>query len=179
MGFLRNLLGRNRAAGAGGAAGADRSVYGGMRRLVLGLKPESLGLAPTAELPNVYAAIFDVAMAHGSVTVACVVDGSTSLYTSSGGGIIGAGGHAVAVDANRHLLRSIERVLDAFEPTTDAPVPSAGRSALVACTYGGLRRIEGAEPDVYGEGFPPRAAFVAAQGVITAIREVDAARDRG
>jgi hypothetical protein len=180
MPSLRNPFRRKDRVDTGPSPGADpRSVYAAMRQIVLSLDPAEHALQPTTELPNVYAAIFDVGLAGGAVTIACVADGTTSMYTSSGGGVIGAGAHVAAREANRRLLVEIERHLDAFGGTTDAPLPGPDRVALVACTHGGLRRLEGSQPDVYRDAAPAAPAFIAAQEVITAIRLLDAAPEPG
>lgn len=67
-------------------------------------------------------------------------------------------------------------MLDAFEPVTEAPLPAPGDLALVACTYDGWRRATGTAPDLSAGRHPAAAAFNAAQDVISALREAEAAR---
>lgn len=167
MSFLRRLFGGGRSV---------NPVYLNMRKIVLTIDPASQGIAPSAELPNVYGACLDWAVDDGVASVACLADGSTSLYTSFGGGIIGGGTHAPVIAANRRLLVAIERALDAFEPVTEAPLPAPGELALVACTYGGWRRATGSAEELSAGRHRAAAAFAAAQLVIGALREVEAAR---
>ena len=64
-------------------------VYEGLRRQVLDLDPADVGFAPTAELPDVYALVLELGMGDAVATLVTLLDGTTSLYTSSGGGMIG------------------------------------------------------------------------------------------
>lgn len=83
MSFLRRLLGGGRSVDP---------VYLNMRKIVLTISPASQGLAPTAELPHVYGACLDWALADGLASVVCLADGSTSLYTSTVAGSSAAAG---------------------------------------------------------------------------------------
>src|SRR6267378_4634563 len=146
------------------AAGLD------LRANLLGSSPSDYGLKPTAELPRVWAAIMDIGMRNGGASIVAVADGSASMYTSTGGGMIGAGEHPSGRAAGLHFLRIVERVLDAMRPTADAPLPSAGEYAFVALTYDGKRRATEAEGKLSQPTHPLFPAFVAGHELTTAMR---------
>ena len=103
-------------------------------------------------------------------TLVGVADGTTSLYFSNGGGIIGAGNHAAVADANARWLEAGVAVLQQLSTVTDPPLPAEGMTQFVAVTRTGLRG-DGAPEDELGEGqhwLSP--LFFAAQDVITQIR---------
>jgi len=56
-----------------GTGGAD--VFRGLRSQMLDLDPASVGIAPTAELPSVFAFLMDVTQKGGIATIAAVADG--------------------------------------------------------------------------------------------------------
>ena len=71
-------------------------------------------------------AMMEIGLAKGVASFLAIADGTVSMYTSVGGGVIGAGDHAavrgaaerfrvVAADAHRHL-----------QSTTDFPLPTPG-----------------------------------------------------
>jgi len=154
----------------------DGPIYEVLRNQVLTLVPHEVGLAPTADLPSVFGFVMDMAYPTGTATLVAVADGATSLYTSSGGGMIGGGGHAAVASANRSLLATANAHLDWFQPANrDAlePLPAAGRTRMTVLTYEGPRAVEAPEDDFGYERHPASEVFRAAQSVITALRVME------
>jgi hypothetical protein len=142
-----------------------------LRANLLRMTPSELGLQPTEELPHVWAAVFDWGMEGGAASIIAVADGSVSMYTSSGGGMIGAGEHdSVRVPAAR-FLRTVESILGSLTPATDALLPRANEFALVALTYEGTRRAV-VDLRLLQRADPLARAWIAGQDVITALREL-------
>jgi len=142
-----------------------------LRANLLGMSPSDLSIEPTEELPHVWAAVFDWGMREGSASIIAVADGSVSMYTSSGGGMIGAGEHdSVRVPAAR-FLRTVESILDSLTAATDTPLPSANEFALIALTYDGTRRAV-VDLRLLQRADPLARAWIAGQDVITALREL-------
>jgi hypothetical protein len=141
--------------------------------MLLRTKPADVGVAPTAELRHVWAAIFDWGLDTGSASIIAVADGTVSMYTSSGGGMIGAGDHeSVRVPAAR-FLRTVESLLDSLTATTDAALPPANHFALVALTYDGMRRGL-VDLRLLRKEDPLAKAWITGQDLITALRELGA-----
>jgi hypothetical protein len=146
-------------------------AYEGLRAQLLALDPAAAGLAPTAALPRVWGVLFELGLERGTATVVSLADGTTSLYTSSGGGVIGAGAHAPVVTATHELLAVVEGHLDAFGDDPDHALPAAGTVAMRALTYAGRRRADAPEQELGEHRHPLSPVFYAGQDVITAIRE--------
>jgi len=85
-----------------------------LRDMLLTAKPSAFKVEPVSELPRVWATLMEMRMSGVTVSLAAVCDGTTSLYFSNGGGIIGGGGHESVRAANRKLLMFIETGLDLF-----------------------------------------------------------------
>jgi hypothetical protein len=66
-------------------------IYIDLRTNAFGVDPAAIGLAPTGRLDRVYGVILDLGYPEGPATLVGFSDGTTSLYTSSGWGIIGGG----------------------------------------------------------------------------------------
>jgi len=148
-------------------------VYLGLRGQLLASGPASLGLAPTADLPRVWAVLMDLAVREHHATLVGVADGTTSLYTSVGGGMLGGGRVPAVREATSRLLHLAERQLDEVPAATTAPLPAAGRVAFVVLGHDGMRRLEVEERDAMTLPGAAHDLYVAAQGVVTQLRQVE------
>jgi hypothetical protein len=157
---------------ATGPPDQSAAVFHGLRDQVIALDPSSVGLIASKDLPHVFGVVMDTSYPNGSATLVAISDGTTSLYTSTGGGVIGGGAHAHVVQANRSLLLEAEaRLSDFARSAGDAPtLPPAGYVNITLLTYSGLRRITAPQDDL-GEGrHLASSVFHAAHGVITELR---------
>jgi hypothetical protein len=143
-------------------------VYQDLRRQVLHLTPERLGDA-FAGAP-ILALLMETGYPEAVATLVGVADGTSSLYFSNGGGVIGAGSHAAVAEASRRWLEAGGTFLPELSQVTDPPLPDVGMTQFVAVTGGGLRGAVAPEDDL-GEGRHGLSPFFhAAQDVITQIR---------
>jgi hypothetical protein len=96
--------------------------------------------------------------------------GGTSLYFSTGGGVIGGGEHDSVRAANRKLLLFVDQYLEMFVPL-DAPLPVLDRAVSFAVlTYDGLRGARDEEGRIQKRKSPLWPAYSLGQEVITALR---------
>jgi hypothetical protein len=146
-------------------------VFNDLRSRALNLDPSSIGVAPSAELPRVFGVVMDLSYPNGSATVVAIADRTTSLYTSTGGGIIGGGEHEPVADANRRLLLVAEAHLELFASPPAAGPPAVGDVQIAALTYAGPLGLEAPEDDLGHRRHPAAPVFHAVQDVITALRE--------
>jgi hypothetical protein len=155
---------------------AAGDVYQGLRGQVLNLDPATVGLAPAGSSDRVWACVMETGYTNGTATLVCLRDGTTSLYTSSGGGIIGGGAHEPVVRANRALLDVLAAELDRLPREQDQSLPGVGRVVIRALTFEGPRAYEAAEDDLgYGrDALSP--VFHAAHNVVTELRLIDEQR---
>ena len=132
-------------------------------------------LAPLPQ-PDTWAALMEMGMGDGVASVVVVSDGTTSLYTSSGGGVIGAGDHASVADANQAFLATIDRHRAAIPPTESFPLPLDGEIRFSVRWRDGTRGSAAAGNDELASGTHALSeAFAAGHDVISAIREIDKA----
>jgi hypothetical protein len=145
-------------------------VFASLRGLILNLDPAEAGIEPSAAYPRVWAALMETGYPNGVAALVALADGTTSLYTSSGFGIIGGGGHASVVAANQAFLSTVETHLDQLPATEDMATPAEGWVTLRALTYAG-RRAAGALEDDLGDGRHGLSpVFHAGHDVITQLR---------
>src|SRR5689334_9394559 len=74
-------------------------VFLALRGKVLGLDPAEVAITASPRLPRVWAVLMETGYPGAVATLAALADGTTSLYLSSGGGMIGAGGHTRVAEA--------------------------------------------------------------------------------
>ena len=165
-------LDRLRRGGSGGTTDA-KPVYLALRGSLLETDPASLGLAPSPGGRRVWAVVMDTAFPEGVASLVVVADGTTSLYTSTGGGTIGAGAHEHVAAASRAFLDRVDGALDLLVPASSFPLPSTGRVRFCVLTFDGGRTAEADEQDL-GEGrHPLSGVFLAGHDVLTELREID------
>jgi hypothetical protein len=142
---------------------------------VLALDPATVGILPTPKLPRVWLALMEMTFGEGSASLVALADGSTSLYTSTGGGVIGAGEHEVVAAATREYLEVLERLLEHLQPASSFELPAAGHVRFQVRTYDGDLTADALENDLGERRHPLSEAFFAAHEAIARMREIEEA----
>jgi hypothetical protein len=106
-------IGSEHASGADarGPAAPGEEVYQGLRTQILDLDPASAGLAQGPQHRVVWGALTETGYPLGTATLVTLADGTTSLYLSTCGGIIGGGFADAVATATRAFLTKLERHL--------------------------------------------------------------------
>ena len=141
-----------------------------LRAMLLGSKPADLHLTPTTDLPHVWAALMEMPVGENVATLAAVADGTTSMYFSTGGGIIGGSGHESVRDANRKFLLAVDKLLVGFVAKDEPLKVVPGAISFVVLTYDGIRVARDTEARLSARKSPLWPAFVLGHAVITALR---------
>ena len=131
--------------------------------------------APTPEHPNVWGAVMDMTYPNGTASLVALSDGTTSLYTSTGGGVVGGGAHADVVSATQGFLSSVEQHLGLFSIEEGTPLPDVGSVRIHALTLSGRLAAEAAEDDLGHDRHELSPLFHAGHRVITALRLIEEA----
>ena len=145
-------------------------VYHNLRRAILELVPAEAGLKPTPAAPHVWGVLTEMSYPKSVVTLVCLVDGTTSLYFSAGGGILGSGQHRSVAQAGETLVETAERALAALRPTSACSLPAAGQVQFIVLTYEGKWIASATEQELVNGHHRLSALFDGAQEVITQIR---------
>jgi hypothetical protein len=144
-------------------------VYADLRHQVLGLTPDQLRNGALGDAP-ILALLMETGYPEAVATLVAVVDGTTSLYFSNGGGFIGAGTHAAVAEASRRWLETGQEFLPRLSVITDPPLPTEGVTKFVAVTPEGLRGVVAPEEELGEERHDLSPLFYVGQDVITQIR---------
>jgi hypothetical protein len=151
---------------------AAAEVYTGLRRQVLDLSRDQLGDGTLADAP-ITALLMETGYPEAVVTLVGVADGTSSLYFSNGGGVIGAGEHSAVAEATRRWLEAGSEFLSHLSVVTDPPLPDEGLTQFVAVTDEGLRSARALEEELGNGEHALSPLFYAGHDVITQIRLVE------
>jgi hypothetical protein len=161
---LRSIIRRD-------AGQSGKATYLGLRSMVFGVDPETLTFRPDAHVHGAWCAVVDFGQPNGTATLVCIADGTVSMYTSTGGGVIGAGEHGAVWDAAVRLL-DVAGGAAAFLRVTDEPppVPGPGAVRLSVRTFDGTLSNEVAEETLQRGRHALSPFYAAAQDVLTEVR---------
>jgi len=143
-----------------------------LREMLLRSKPSDFGLAPTTDLPHVWAAMMEMQFRDATASLVVVKGGATSLYFSTGGGVIGGETHESVREANRKFLAAIERFFDAkaFVPQTSALATMKDAVTFNVLVYEGLVAARDTEERMKTRKSPLWPLYFLGQDVITQLR---------
>lgn len=138
-----------------------------LRQRALTAGAEELENPPDAE---VLVALMEMGYAKATASLVAFADGTTSLYFSSGGGIIGAGDHPPVRAAASAFLSMAAEAMDQFSDADETPLPARGHVRFYLRTLRGTLMADGLEEDLGFGRHPLSELFHSGHQVITAIR---------
>jgi hypothetical protein len=147
-------------------------AFAALRSRALHTEPASLGLSPGLGSAQVFGVIMDTTYAPGTATLVVLTDGTVSLCTSTGGGVLGAGGQERVAAAARRLLTAAEGQLSRFAPGGGDELPRAGETRITVRTYSGPLSLTAPEEELGGGRHPLSPVFYAAYRVITELHKL-------
>ena len=142
-----------------------------LREHALTVLPSELGVASAPGHMRVWAVLMETGYAEAVVSLVCLADGTTSLYFSNGGGVIGGGQHQRVRDAADKLIALMDTRVDELSVTETYPMPAVGRVRFYARTFDGVRTAEADEQDLGRGRHVLSPLFHASHAVIAAVRE--------
>ena len=154
-----------------------RSSAGGASEVYLQLRSNALELGrrvdPVSAHPDVQGVVIDIPRGGATATIVALADGTTSMCTSTGGGVIGGGGHEAVARATTELLVAIQANLVLFPRDGDRSLPPDGFVRYTVLTPEGRRIAHVPEAAFWGQEASPVADLIAAaQAVLSRLREV-------
>jgi hypothetical protein len=128
-------------------------------------------LLPTAERPHVWGILIETGYPQAVATLVALADGTTSLYFSNGGGVIGAGAHAIVRSTLPPFFATAEQQIASLAPTVAYPLPDTGHVRFYVRTFGGTLTADALESDLGNMRHALSPLFHAGHAVITAVRK--------
>ena len=144
-----------------------------LRTMVLNLDPKDIGLNKDNFPYSVFAIVMETGVAEGTYTLSSIADGSTSLYFSNGGGIIGGGEHKSVREASMYFLSGAEHFQSKAKVVTSFPKPHKGDVFFYFITFDGVKIYKALEDDLGNERDDLSGLFFAAHRVISELRNIE------
>ena len=151
-------------------------VFAGLRAQAFAVDGNDVGAHNPRGAPSIWGLIMETGYPKGVASLVTFSDGTTSMYFSNGGGVIGAGQHVTVRAASKELLRRANTYIKEFTPAADHPLPAVGRVRFYARTFGGLLSADAEENELGGGHHRLSPLFYAAHQVIAELRQIAQAK---
>lgn len=159
------------------AGSSDRKadpVFLDLRSNVLRLQATDVGKADGSDA--IYGVLMETGFAEGCGTFVCLADGTVSLYTSAGGGVIGLGEHESVRNACAQMLSwtngYAQEFMNASQSASEYPLPKNGAVFFYLLTTGGVYLARCSEAKLSARQDPFSNLFMSCQRVMTEARQV-------
>jgi len=148
-----------------------------LREMALSVTAADLKLEPIEARPHVWGVLMELGYPEAVATLAVFADGTSSLYISTGGGVIGAGEHKAVREEAEKLLSVTETHVADFERAAETPYPKPGRVRFYVRTFRTTLTAEADEQDLGHLRHKLSPVFHAGHAVITQMRLISDRRD--
>jgi hypothetical protein len=105
--------------------------------MILSLTPDAIGIRQSDANPNVWGVLMEFQVSGLVTTLVSLADGTTSLYFSHGGGVIGAGGYDAVAHTSENWLAMAESYFPMMQQTRQFPLPAPDRVRFYVLTFSG------------------------------------------
>ena len=140
-----------------------------LRGRILHADPNELGFWGSSGR-EVWGAVMDMAFPGGVASLVSLEDGTTSLYTSTGGGVIGGGAHPPVVEATHAFLDAVAVYAPQFAPADSDEFPDVGHVRFHALSFEGRRGADADESELQARAHDLWPLYYSGHQVITALR---------
>ena len=152
-------------------ANENKEGSAGLREMVFNLKPDKIGLTKETFKHPVWGMVMETGIPEGYYTLVSLADGTTSLYFSNGGGIIGGGEHENVRKASGYFLTGAQHFYKKAKKVTSNPAPQNGEVNFYFLTFSGTLMYSASEEKLGNDKDELSDLFYAAHGVISELRE--------
>jgi hypothetical protein len=130
--LFRRLFGGSPGPEQSGTDGSSDDTYSVLRRQALSVQRSDLGIPePPPEAPA-WGILMETGYPEASATLFALGDGTTSLYLSTGGGVIGGQAHQNVREANAEFVEAANRQYQHLKPTDSFPLPAGGKQSSMS-----------------------------------------------
>ena len=145
-------------------------IYLGLRSQILAFSAPEVAAQAKADAPLAYGVVMDLSLPSGTATIVSLYTGDTSMYTSTGGGILGGIGHESCRTASKQFIAVAQEHLGLMHKTETYPVPPAGIFRFYVLTTDGVYTADEKEAVITRLQGPLAPLFKAGDNVITQLR---------
>lgn len=148
-----------------------QDVYQGMRALAFSHNPADIGIKNFTPNLSIFCILMEFKLDERTISLVGLIDGSASLYYSTGGGIIGGGGENKVGEAAKIFVYTADKFPEVFTKTETFPLPqNKNEIYFYAITKNGVYRTKGSERDLVNGRHVLSPLFYAGNNLLTEIR---------
>jgi hypothetical protein len=147
-GWLKKILGESPDPTFVSTDTSPDGVYSRLRHQALYAKRIDVGISPPAADAPAWGALMETGYDAATVTLFALAGGTTSLYISTGGGVIGGEDHESVQQSNAAFIQEANRLLPHLEPCESFPVPEMGHTIFYVLTDAGILTCDALEDDL-------------------------------
>jgi hypothetical protein len=145
-------------------------VYTGLRGQFLKIKPGEFDLEKPGPDSKAYGVLMEMGYESGLASIISLNSGEASLYTGTGGGVIGGGGHESVNRAARAFVVAAGKHLPRMAVSQESPYADIGRVRFYVLTADGVYAAEAGHDEMVDTKHPLHALYRAGHEVITQLR---------
>jgi hypothetical protein len=142
-------------------------TYLQLRSRILSLDPAEVGLTPSNTSQKVWGVLMETGYVVGTATLVALADGTTSLYYSTGGGLLGSGEYSPVAVASKALVTQAENYLQYMSSADKFPLPAVGQVWFVLLAYSDTFTIEASEKTLSTGKHPLSPLFTLGHEIMT------------
>ncbi|HZB45508.1 MAG TPA: hypothetical protein VE360_09705 [Pyrinomonadaceae bacterium] len=128
---------------------------------------DEFGLEGEDAKAKVWGVMMETALPSGVATLISIRDGTASLYTTGGGGVLG--GYSAKAQARQFVLAA-EKHLARMKPTKEFPYPETGRVKFYVLTRAGVYTVDVDDKALWSERHALHRLYRAGHEVLTGLR---------
>jgi hypothetical protein len=147
-------------------------MYSDLREMVLTIDPTEYDLPPVGE-SRLYGAVMELGYEETTATVLGLSDGTTSLYTTSGFGVIGGGAHEAVREATSAWLLEMSALVPDLSLASEVDPPATSDVQFIALTYDGHRVGQAREVTLQRGDAPLSSLYRAGHRVLARLHDVE------
>ncbi len=148
------------------------AVYADLREMVVTLDPSDYDFPPLGD-SQLFGALMELGYEDVTATVVALTDGTTSLYTTSGYGVIGGGAHESVRQASAAWLLEMSALVPDLALASEVEPPATSDVQFIALTHAGARVGQASEVSVRRGDEPFGSLYRSGQRVLTELRLVE------
>lgn len=169
--WLRRIFGNSSSAPHSSSDTSPSAVYSGLRHQAISISRAEVGIdTPPADAP-VWGILMETGYPEATATLVALRDGTTSLYLSSGGSIIGGQAHGNVRKASVAFIHTANQFYQQMRPCESFPPPETGQTIFYALTDSGVLTGGGLDNDLGCGHHQLSPLFYVGHEVITQLRQ--------
>jgi hypothetical protein len=176
-GWFKKVFGGSTDAVRDASETESEGIYSRFRRQALLASRVEFSISKLSPDLPIWGLLMESGYSEGTATLFALGDGTTSLYLSSGSGIIGGGGHDNVRRANRAFIESANEYYERFKPCRSYPTPEPDHAVFYVLTDSGILTEDALENDLGNNRHPLSPLFYSGQELITQLRRTTEDRD--